>query len=105
MLKYHTISYDIRARVFWALVGLSLASLFIYVYAVLATVGHTVSREALVKESSALATRVSELEFKDIALKNKVNLEVALAQGFSEVKSPLYVSRSHTALTLNLTTR
>lgn len=97
--------YDHRAIAFWALISLSAVSLGVYVYAVLATVSHTVSRELLVKESGTLTARVSELEFRDIALKNKVNIELALARGFNEVKNPLYVSRTNAALTLNVLAR
>lgn len=99
--RINIISYDIRARVFWVLVGAFTLSLAIYLYGVLATVHHTAMREALMDETGALAVRVSELEYKDIALRNTVNLDTALSYGFTEVKAPLYVSRSRSSLTLN----
>ncbi|MBX4199074.1 hypothetical protein KW800_02245 [Candidatus Parcubacteria bacterium] len=98
-------SVDHRARIFWALISISGLLLGLYVYAVLATVSHTVSRESLLGESQALSARVSELEYKDIALKNTLSLDVALAKGFSEVVKPLYVSRTRGTLTLNVVSR
>lgn len=77
----------------------SAGSLLLYIYAVLATVHHTVDRESYQSLGASLTAEVSELEFKDIALKNKVNLDVALASGFIEVSHPLYVSRSRPSLT------
>jgi hypothetical protein len=104
-IKSKTFSYDIRARIFGLLVAASAVSLLIYVYAVLATVHHTVARENLQTLGAELGAKVSELEFKDIALKNTVNLEVAISHGFSEVTSPLYVSRKGESLTLNTVKR
>lgn len=96
-----TISYDIRLRVFFTLVFIMALSIGTYFYAVLATVRHAVAREALVSERTELAVRVSELEYQDIALRNTVNIETAISRGFSEVRTPLYVSRTPSSLTLN----
>lgn len=100
-----THSYDYRVRVFWTFSSIIAVSLGLYVYAVLATVSHTASREALLSESQNLTARVSELEYRDIALKNTLSLDVALERGFSEVTKPLYVSRSASTLTLNTVSR
>ncbi|MHB1330806.1 MAG: hypothetical protein ACYCY6_02455 [Minisyncoccota bacterium] len=100
-VKEKIFSYDIRVKMFWTLVGILSLSLFVYVYAVLGTINNNVARENLIKESSALSARVSELEFEDIALRNTYDLETALARGFKEVKNPVYVSRSNVSLTLN----
>jgi hypothetical protein len=96
-----TISYDFRAKIFIALVCASALAIAVYTYAVLATIQHAVARESLVNERSALSVMVSELEYKDIALRNRVNLDTALMRGFIEVTSPLYVSRGSDSLTLN----
>lgn len=101
MTSTKTISYEARAKVFFALVGVSALALAIYTYAVLATVYHAVARESLVDARSELSVKVSELEYKDIALRNTVNLDTAFSKGFIEVTSPLYVSRGDSTLTLN----
>ncbi len=98
--RTNLISIDNRARIFWALASISVCCIALYFYAVLATVHNTVTRASLVKESAVIAARVSELEFKDIALRNTINIETALALGMNEVKDPLYVSRPRTSLTL-----
>lgn len=100
-----TISYEARSRVFVTLVAVSILSLGVYTYAVLATVYHTVARESLVGERSSLSMSVSELEYKDIALRNTINLDTALTRGFREVTSPLYVTRGSDTLTLNTANR
>ena len=95
------LSIDNRVRMFWALSLVAVLSLGVYVYAVLATVHHTVLRERLALQGESLSERVSELEFKKIALKNDVNIEKALGYGFTEVRNPIYISRLESTLTLN----
>jgi hypothetical protein len=95
------LSIDNRARMFWSLALVVVLSLGVYVYAVLATVHYTVLRERLALQGESLSERVSELEFEKIALKNDVNIEKALGYGFAEVKNPIYISRTESALTLN----
>ncbi|MBX4195461.1 hypothetical protein KW796_00690 [Candidatus Parcubacteria bacterium] len=99
--RISTFSYEARVRVFWTLSVVAIAALSLYFYAVLATIHHTVARATLENQSLVLSARVSELEFESIALKNTVNLDVAIREGFTEVKNPLYVSRSRGSLTLN----
>lgn len=100
-----THSYDTRVRIFWTLASVSIAFLGIYIYAVLATIHHTVAREGLLSQSQSLTARVSELEYRDIAMKNTLSLDTAIAKGFSEVTKPLYVSRTRAVLTLNTVSR
>ncbi|MBX4189309.1 hypothetical protein KW785_01780 [Candidatus Parcubacteria bacterium] len=94
IIPFKTISYDTRVRTFWTLTLIGVVSLALYVYGVLATVHHTVARQALQAQVSELTTQVSELEFKAIALKNEVNLNLAMSRGFKEVTDPLFISRS-----------
>lgn len=100
-IKTKTISIDARVRFFAVLASLSALSIGVYFYALIATVHHTVAKETLTSEKLALSVRVSELEYKGLAMKNTMNLDSALSQGFSEVKDPLYVSRASVSLTLN----
>ena len=101
MTRTKTISYDLRARIFIALVCASVLALMVYTYAVLATIHHAVAQESLVDARSELSVKVSELEYKDIGLRNTVNLDTALSKGFIEVTSPVYISRTESSLTLN----
>lgn len=103
--RTYTFSIDKRAKIFWALSAVSILSLLLYIYAVLATVQHTVARENLKSAYADLSAKVSELEFKDISLKNTINLATASNLGLSEVTSPLYVSRQPSSLTLNVGAR
>ncbi len=99
--KTKTISIEARVRMFWIFSATIFLSLGVYGYAVLATINHTIAKKNIVEESSALTTRVSELEFAMIGEKNDVNLETALSYGFAEVKNPIYISRISNSLTLN----
>lgn len=101
-IKTQTLSYESRAKIFGILSSIFVVSLCFYIYGVLATINHTIAKENLVKKSSELTSRVSELEYEDIALRNTINLEAALSRGFTEVKNPIYVSRSKSTLTLNI---
>ncbi|MEX2010306.1 MAG: hypothetical protein WD874_00680 [Parcubacteria group bacterium] len=97
-----TISLDTRVRFFWTLlISVFLISGF-YMYSVSATAMNTASRKQLEEERAILATKISEMEFQYIALKNDVSIEVAFEHGFKEVIAPRYVSRSSSnSLTLN----
>jgi hypothetical protein len=92
--KAKTISYDTRQRAFWLLAIASVLCIIVYIGAVEMTVHNTVARATLQKQSTGLATAVSELEFQDIALKNNVNLDLAYAHGFKDVTAPVYISRT-----------
>jgi hypothetical protein len=100
------ITFEDRQRFFWFLVSVSLFSLVLYFYAVNATAHHIAVRQNLESEVAEVNSRLSSLEFSSIALRNAITLEIAHEYGFSEVKEPLYVSRSTPAsLTLNTVTR
>ncbi len=104
IIKAKTLSYETRARTFWALTAISAIALVVYIIAVLATVRHTVVRQSLQKQVSTLSTEVNNLEFTYIALQNGVTLDLAYAKGFKDVSDPLYISRSAAAsLSFNTT--
>jgi hypothetical protein len=96
---------DIRNNIVpitWALCFM-LASLFIfYGYLVNRTVFNVVARERLQDEIADASTRISELEFQSITLKNSIDLERAYALGFNEVKSIQFIARDITVRGLTL---
>ena len=103
--KAKTISYDTRHRAFWFLAITSAILIVVYIGAVEMTVHNTVARQTLQKQSVALATVVSEMEFQDIALKNNVSLNLAYEHGFKDVTAPVYISRAAaTSLSMNVST-
>src|SRR3989344_2172963 len=96
------ISYHVRARIFWALVGITLISLVAYMYSINATARHIALRQNLERQITEISRGLDSLEFSYITLRNNVTLELAYEKGFKEVKSPLFVSRSGAqALTFN----
>ena len=96
------ISYEDKSKAFWLLVSISLLSLSFYVYAVNATAHHIAIRQNLEREVASLTAEIGTLEFASIGLRNAITMEKAAELGFSEVRRPLYVSRTpNTALTLN----
>ncbi len=97
-------SYESRERLFWLFASVSVVSIFMYVYAINAAAHHIAVRQNLEKEVSSMNTDLSTLEFKAIELKNAVTIETAQEFGFSEVRQPLYVSRSSSGNSLTLNT-
>lgn len=87
---------------FWAFTGLALISTLVYAYSLIATVHITADRQRLTKELSQLSSKVGDLEFKTIALRNQFDLNTALAEGYVEVKAPTFISRTSDTLTLNV---
>jgi len=92
--KTKIISYDNRARFFWVLVGVSILSLFVYIYAIHATARNVADRQELEKQVADLSSDLNSLEFAYIELRNDVTIELAYNYGFREVKNPLYISRT-----------
>ena len=105
-IQAQAFDYENRQKFFWFLVGASILSLGAYMYAIAATAHNTAVRQNLEAEIGNRTAELSSLEFKHIALKNAVTLEVAHSYGFTEVEKPLYVSRlAGSALTLNTPVR
>ena len=102
-IKTKTISYDNRILAFWTLIGLAIAALLVYVYAINATTRNIAARHDLESEIASLTSRQGALEFTNIELKNRISIEVAAQYGFTEVEAPLYVSRTK-PLSLTLAT-
>jgi hypothetical protein len=99
-----TISYDVRAQIFWTLTMASFLFLGIYVYSVYATITNTVARQELESRVAQLNIEQGRLEFEYIAKKNDINIELAYQYGLKDDKAPIYVSRT-TANTLTMNTR
>jgi hypothetical protein len=101
---YHTqtislsgqISYDTRVKMFWTIVAISILSLGVYIYGVSATIRNTVARQDLEAQVANLSAEQSSLEFAYIEEKNQVDIDLAYARGFSDIKAPVYISRTNT---------
>lgn len=103
---YKYISYEHRNILFWLFTSVSVVSIFIYIYALSTTVHLTTERQSLTKELSSLGSKVADLEFKNIAIRNNIDLASALSEGYVEVKNPTFVTRgTQEALTLNVSRR
>lgn len=97
-----TLSYEDRGKAFWFLISCLLLSFGLYIYAVNATAHHIAVRQNLEREVGELASHIGTLEFATIEMRNDITMERATELGFTEVRKPLYVSRTpNTALTLN----
>jgi hypothetical protein len=94
MNKSKIISYDSRLHFFWVLVGVSMFSLALYVYAINGTTRNIAKRQALEHQIDLTAVKLETLEFAYIELRNAITMELAYQYGFREAKNPLYVSRS-----------
>lgn len=93
IIQAKVLSYDNRARIFWALALVLLCTLALYIYGVNSTVRNTVLREKLENEVGNLTIEISEMEYSYISLKNNVNIEIAYARGYQDVTSPTFITR------------
>ena len=73
-------------------------------YAVNALARNVAERQELERQVASLSAELGALEFAYIEKRNAITLEMARELGFSEVKSPLYVSRG-TASSLSFNTQ
>jgi hypothetical protein len=80
-------------HLFFILLAISLLSLGLYVFGIHKTVRNVVEREMMETELTHLTAEIGEKEFAYIALKNKINLEMAYAMGFEQTEAELFVSR------------
>lgn len=101
--KTKTITLEDRIRFFWLLVTVSLSSLVLYVYAVNATARHVALRQDLENGVIEASAQIATLQYSYLSMQQSITLDKALSYGFSEVKNPLYVSRTSSAgsLTFN----
>jgi hypothetical protein len=81
-----------QGQVFWALIIGIVVLMGFYIFLINKTVMNVAARGALEKNISAMNSKIGELEFKYISLKNKVNIELAYSMGFKDVLNPQYIS-------------
>ena len=81
-------------KLFWYLVLCILAVISLYVYFVNQTVHNVALRQKSEKNIVQLTSRLGELEFKSISMKNKIDAEYAYTRGFKEVKNQKFVSKN-----------
>ena len=84
---------NLKKKLFWFLTVSLFFSIIFYTYLVNQTVLNIVERENIQDEITTLNSKISELEFRYIALKNNINLEYAHSLGFVNVKNVKFASR------------
>jgi hypothetical protein len=72
------------------------ASVIFYVYFVNQTILNVVLRENLEQSIVEIQSEISELEFNFITEQKELDMQFALANGFNEIETPLYISRDTT---------
>lgn len=79
--------------VFWLLAAVLIASFVLYSVFVQRTIRNVVERQHLETEMSVLNSRIGELEFKYISMRNNVTIDMAYAKGFKDVAQTKFVSK------------
>jgi len=92
-MQTKTIHLPQYKHIFFALIGISVFSLVLYVYAVNQTVRNVVLRQKMESELAHLVSVNSETEFAYIARKNAITLDTARELGFAVVDANIFVSR------------
>ena len=100
------ISYDTRAKIFFALVTVLAVAFATYIYAINAAARNIASSQAIETEVNNMSRDLDSLEFAYIEMRNNVTIDTAYEKGYKEERSPLFVSRNKSAsLTFNTINR
>ena len=91
-------------KIFWYLVFFILLSVFSYFYFVNKIVYNVAERQKTETAITKLTSKISELEFKYISMRNKINPEYAYAIGFTDVKNQRYITKKSDTGELSLHT-
>lgn len=87
----------------WALFALACVLVGVYAYFVAGAIGNAVEARDMRAIASQIASSVSVLESKYIAVKSSIDLEQARSLGFAEpVSDAIYISRSASVAALSL---
>ena len=88
--------------VFWTLLAGVVLLLITYIFYANSMVHNAVSIKNIEKEMVQLKSKIGELEFSYISVKNSINLDVAKDLGFVESKNITYISRKPIGKTISL---
>ena len=83
---------DNRAA-FWALAALLVGLFVSYSFMIHQTIRNVAERQKLETEMSVLHTKIGELEFKYISMRNDITIDRAYELGFNDVMETKFVSR------------
>ncbi len=92
-MHIRTITLPQYKHIFFTLIGISVLSAMLYVYAVNQTVRNVVLRQQMEAELTRLVAENGETEFTYIARKNAITLETARQLGFAVVEANIFISR------------
>ena len=91
-------------KLFWYLLMAIDVAVSTYAYFVNQAVYAVAEREKIETKISALNSKLGEIEFKYIALKNEISPEYAYSLGFHDVKNQNFISKKDNADELSLKT-
>ena len=97
-----TIDLEKKKGLFVFLVFLLFCLFFSYIYFINQTVFNTASRQSFERELNLLSTKLGELEFEYISMKNDIDLEMADSLGFSYASQTKFVSRKPLGQSISL---
>lgn len=90
-----------RKGIFWALAVVLVVLCGMYMYFINATVLNVVARERYENQIAEMTSKVSDLEFKNITLKNSITMDKASTLGFIETSNVTFISRDSRNLSYN----
>ncbi|MBX4198206.1 hypothetical protein KW782_02615 [Candidatus Parcubacteria bacterium] len=71
---------------------------FLYAYLINRTIMNVVAREKTEQKIAVLSSVIGELEFKHMASKNRITLELAYEKGFLDTIPAQFIARSGRAI-------
>ncbi len=93
-MKEKIIALKEERVVVWALLWVILALFILYVYFMNETVFNVAKRVHAEQEFASLNSKMSELEFENISMRNNIDIDLAYALGFKDIKNPRYISQT-----------
>lgn len=90
--KTHT--YDFGKKIFSLLIFLLSSLLLLYGYFISASIVNVLVREEVERDIADVSSHVSQLESQYLVQKNKITLEYAYTQGFSNITNKQFTARA-----------
>ena len=100
-----SITYTLRDTklTFWVLITLLIFVFAVYLVSIKQTVSNVAERQHLEEEMYLISSKIADLEFQSIALKNNITTDSAMEMGFNFTDKAKYVSRTSSVALLSYT--
>lgn len=93
MTKGQVRQHDIETKINLSLAGLIVLLFVLYMYFVCASVVHVVVRSQVNNQMQQVASDISQLDGQYMAEQNKVSIEIASLDGYTDITKKIFLNR------------